>query len=151
MRHLGVGGLALAIGLIGAASSAGSIDVKPDDIIAARQAGYDLQAGVVAAMKAGGESGADVKQCDDGAKGLVSWGHVIPTLFPDGTQTGHDTKAKAEIWSDREGFEKAAANFTTAAEKLETLAAADDKAGFAAQFKETAGTCGACHRQFRNR
>ena len=72
-------------------------------------------------------------------------------MFPDGTQTGRNTKAKAEIWSDRAGFEKAAANFYQAAEKLETLAEADDKAGFAEQFKVTAGACGACHRAYRER
>ena len=150
MRHWTVGGLVLAAALAGAAG-AGGVDLKPDDVIAARQAGFDLQSGVMAAMKAGVDGGADVKQYEDGAKGLVAWGKVIPAMFPDGTQTGHDTKAKAEIWSNTAEFQKDAANFYEAAAKLQTLAAADDKDGFASQFKATGAACGACHRQFRER
>ncbi len=151
MRTMLLSGVLLVAGLTGGARAADTITVKPDDIIASRQAGFDLQAGVVAEMKAAVEAGSPVKPLTDGAKGLSSWGHIIPDMFPDGTQTGRNTKAKADVWSDRAGFEKAAANFYTASEKLATLAEADDKAGFAAQFKETTAACGACHRQFRER
>ncbi len=151
MRAIVLGGMALAVGLMGAAEAADQTAIKPDDVIAARQAGFDLQAGVAAAMKATVDAGGSVKPLTDGAKGLSSWGHVIPSMFPDGTQTGRNTKAKPEVWTDRAGFEKAAANFYTEAEKLEKFAEADDKAGFADQFKVTAGQCGACHRAYRER
>ena len=151
MRAVFIGGLAVATLVIGMARAADQTPISTDQVIAARQAGFDLQAGVLAAMKATVDSGGSVKPLTDGAKGLSSWGHIIPTMFPDGTQTGRNTRAKAEIWSDRAGFEKAAANFYQAAEKLETLAEADDKAGFADQFKVTAGACGACHRAYRER
>ena len=150
LRQWALGGLVLAAAWIGSAG-AEAVDLKPDDVIASRQAGFDLQAGVMAAMKAGVDSGSDVKQFEDGAKGLASWGKVIPAMFPDGTQTGHDTKAKAAVWSDQADFAKAAANFDAAAEKLQTIAASDDKDAFAAQFKATGAACGACHRQFRER
>ena len=151
MRAMVMGGLALAIGVVGLARAADTTPIKSDDVIAMRQAGFDLQAGVVAAMKATIDAGGSVKPLTDGAKGLSSWGHVIPAMFPDGTQTGRNTKAKKEIWTDKAGFEKAAANFYDQAEKLEKFAEADDKAGFAAQFKETGAACGACHRQYRER
>ena len=151
MRAMMMGGVAFAIGLVGMAQAADQVSIKPDDVIAARQAGFDLQGGVVAAMKATVDGGGSVKPLPDGAKALSSWGHVMQTLFPEGTETGHNTKVKKEIWSDRAGFEKAAANFYAAADKLATLAQADDKAGFAAQFKEVGGTCGACHRAYRER
>ncbi len=151
MRAVVMGGLALAVGLVGLARAADQTAIKPDDVIAARQAGFDLQAGVAAAMKAAIDSGASVKPLTDGAKGLSSWGHIIPSMFPDGTQTGRNTKAKPEVWTDRAGFEKAAANFYEQSEKLEKFAEADDKAGFAEQFKATAGACGACHRAYRER
>ncbi len=151
MRRIVLGGVALAAGLVGLARAADTVALPPDDIIAARQAGFDLQAGVVAAMKSAIDGNAPVKPLTDGAKGLSSWGHIIPTLFPDGTQTGRNTKAKAEIWSDRAGFDKAAADFYAAAEKLVALAEADDRPGFAAQFKETTAACGACHRAYRAR
>ena len=151
MRAMVMGGMALAIGLVGMAHAADQTAIKPDDVIAARQAGFDLQQGVMAAMKATIDAGGPVKPLTDGAKGLSSWGHVIPSMFPEGTETGHNTKAKKEIWSDRAGFEKDSVAFYEAADKLVTLAQADDKAGFAAQYKEVGASCGACHRAYRER
>jgi len=161
MRKSLLQGIALAVGLAVAgldgmayaqtAPAGPGVLLPADTIIASRQAGYDLQAGVAASMKAMIDAGGDVKVLEDGAKGLSSWGHAIPALFPDGTQSGHNTKARAEIWSDRAGFEKAAEKFWTEADKLATLAAADDKAGFAAQYTTTTQACGACHRAYRVR
>ena len=150
MRAWVIGGLVVAIGAAGLARAA-DLAAKPDDIVAGRQAAFDLQQGVFAAMKATIDAGGSVKPLADGAKGLVKWGTAMPGMFPVGTESAHDTKAKAEVWSDRAGFEKAAANFEAASVKLAALADADDKAGFADQFKATGATCGACHRQFRNR
>lgn len=121
----------------------------PDQLIASRQAGYDLQAGVAVAMQMVIAAKLDVRNLEDGAKGLASWGRAIPDLFPDGTQIGHDTKALPSIWTDRAGFEKAADNFVTQAEKLGVLAAANDKEGFAAQYTVTTKACGTCHRGYR--
>ena len=150
MKAVMMGGLALALGLMGAARAEDET-FPSDTIIAIRQAGFDLQQGNASAMKAAVESGGSVKSFTDGAKGIASWARVIPVLFPDGSQAGHDTKAKPAIWSDRAGFEKDAANLATQADKLVTLAEADDKAGFAAQFKETGAACGACHRAYKNK
>jgi cytochrome c556 len=151
MRKLLLGGLVVVFGIGGVAQAADTPALKPDSIIATRQAGYDVVQGNLSAMKAAVASGASVKPLADGAKGFVSWGNVIPSLFPAGTETGHKTKAKPEIWSDTAGFQKDAANFVAAAQKLETLADADDKAGFAAQFKVVGEACGACHRGYRAR
>ena len=150
MRAFVLGSLALALGAVGLARAA-DLAVTPDSIIAGRQAAFDLQGGVFAAMKATIDAGGSVKPLSDGAKGLVSWGNAIPGMFPVGTESGHNTKAKPEVWSDSAGFAKAAADFEAASVKLAALADADDKAGFADQFKATGATCGACHRQFRAR
>ncbi len=155
MRKTLLLGLA-AMGLSGPAPAqtvpAGAdLSFPADTLIAARQAGYDLQAGVAAGMKTVIEAGGDVKGLVDGAKGLSSWGHVIPALFPDGTQSGHNTKARPEVWSDRAGFQKAAQTFWMEADKLAILADANDKAGFAAQYTVTTQACGACHRAYRVR
>ena len=150
MRAFVLGSLALGLGAVGFARAA-DLAVKPDAIIAGRQAAFDLQGGVFAAMKATVDAGGSVKPLTDGAKGLVSWGTALPGMFPVGTEGGHNTKAKPEVWSDSAGFAKAAADFEAAAVKLAALADADDKAGFADQFKATGATCGACHRQFRAR
>lgn len=158
MRKTLLLGLAVAIGMAGLAyaqtsyaQTSPAVPLPADTIIAARQAGYDLQAGVATGMKTVIDAGGDVKGLVDGAKGLSSWGHVIPSMFPDGTQSGHNTKARPEIWSDRAGFEKAAQTFWTEADKLVVLADTDDKAGFAAQYTLTTQACGACHRAYRVR
>ncbi len=155
MRKTLLLGLA-AMGLSGLATArtvpAGAdLSFPADTLIAARQAGYDLQAGVAASMKTVIEAEGDVKGLVDGAKGLSSWGHVIPALFPDGTQSGHNTKARPEVWSDRACFQKAAQTFWMEADKLAILADANDKAGFAAQYTVTTQACGACHRAYRVR
>ena len=140
---LGVSGMAWA--------QSGTVAFTPDQVIAARQAGYDLMYGDVAGMKAAVENQLDVKDFKDSADAIVSWSRVIPTLFPDGTQQGHDTKAKPNIWSDRAGFEKDAANLTDQATQLAQLADAGDKAGFAKQFKATASACKTCHDTYKAR
>ena len=152
MRKLvGVCGALLVLGSASAMAQGASVSIPADTIIAARQAGFDLQAGNVGAMKAAIDGGGDVKGFKDAAKALSNWGHVIPGMFPDGTQTGHDTHALPAVWSDRAGFEKAAENFWTQADKLAVLAEANDKAGFATQYTATTQACGACHRNFRQR
>jgi cytochrome c556 len=140
---LGVSGIAWAQG--------GTVSFTPDQVIAARQAGYDLMYGDVGGMKAAAENNLNVKDSKDAADAVVSWSRVIPTLFPDGTQQGHDTKAKPNIWSDRAGFEKDAANLTDQATRLAQLADAGDKAGFAKQLKATAGACKTCHDTYKAR
>lgn len=146
---------ALGTGLAGVAyaqqGGGGGVSLKPDDVIAARQAAFDLMAGTLIGMKAAVDGNQDVKQLVDPAKGIASWGRSIPNMFPDGTQQGHNTKARPEVWSDRANFEKAAANLVAAADRLSQLAEANDKSGFATQYQAMTQACGACHRSYRAR
>ena len=137
----GGAGLALAQGAM--------VSVPADAIIAARQAAFDLQAGNVTGMKADIDAGNDVKGFKDAANALSAWGRSIPAMFPDGTQNGHDTHALPAVWTDRAGFQKAAENFWTQADKLAALAGDNDKPGFAAQYTLTTQACGACHNNYR--
>ena len=121
----------------------------PADMIPLRQAGYDLLAGTFAGLKPAIDAKADVKPLAARAEAMAKWGKQIPLLFPTGSDAGHPTKAQPAIWSDRAGFEKAAANFTEAAEKLTVLAKAGDADGFAAQWKAVGDTCGTCHKDYR--
>ncbi len=150
MRRIVVAAATVMV-LAGVARAAGPVSVSPDDVIAGRQAAFDLVQGNVAAMKAAIDAGQPVKPLAAGAKGIAAWAKVLPSAFPAGTDAGHDTKAKAEIWSDAAGFTKASAALQQAAEKLATLAAADDKAGFAEQFEAMGKACGGCHRTYRVR
>jgi cytochrome c556 len=69
-------------------------------------------------------------------------------LFPEGSEAGYDTEAKATIWSDRAGFEAEIQGFTEAVEAaieagpqdLESL-----KAAAGPVFKQ----CKSCHEGYR--
>lgn len=148
-RFVQLGAAVLAFWATAALAQGAGNSLTPDEIIAVRQALMDLQQGNANAMKAAVDGGTDVKPLTFGAKAIVASTKVIPNLFPAGTEKGHNTRAKPEIWSDRAGFDKAAANATAQAEKLVQLADANDKAGFAAQFQQLGQACGACHRPYR--
>ncbi len=120
-------------------------------VIAARQSAFALSAGTFAGMKAAIAHHDHVKAWADAAGSLEEWAGLIPSMFPDGTQTGHDTKAKPAIWTDRAGFEKRARAYGEAARALETAARNDDFPAFVAAFKQTAAACGACHKAYREK
>ena len=69
-------------------------------------------------------------------------------LFPEGSETGQETEAKATIWTDRDGFNAALEKFSTAVDaaiaanpdNLDTL-----KAAAGPVFK----TCKGCHEGYR--
>lgn len=69
-------------------------------------------------------------------------------LFPEGSETGHDTEAKATIWTDRDGFNGKMADFGTAVDAA--IAAKPDSLG---ALKAAAGpvfkTCKGCHEGYR--
>ena len=125
--------------------------LKPEEIIAARQAGMALTGSITEAMKAGIAAGAEPKTFEAGAAAIAKWGAAYPHLFPEGTQTGAGTKAKKEIWSDRAGFDKASADMVAASIKLADAAKSNDKAAFAAAFTAEGQSCGGCHRNYKER
>lgn len=156
MRTTSIRGV-LAFGMMivvstGAALAQGSAPLlTADEVVATRKAGMNLQAGNLIAMKQAVEAGTDVKPLTGSAKSLAGWGRVIPTVFPAGTEAVGATKARPEVWSDRAGFDRAAANFVAQADKLTQLADSNDKPGFAAQYTATTQACGGCHRSFQVR
>jgi len=82
---------------------------------------------------------------------LQTWQHaagVFGGLFPEGSDTGYDTEAKATIWSDREGFDAALAAWSEAVDAAVTANPQTlDELGAAAgpAFKK----CKACHESYR--
>ncbi len=138
----------LAALAMAAAGIARADDLNP---IETRQAGQDLLAGTYAGIKAVVADKGDVKTLETPAKAIARWIRQFPTQFPKGTEQGHNTKALPAIWSDPEGFRKAADNLADAATRLAELAKAGDADAVAAQVKVVGEACAACHRQFRAR
>jgi cytochrome c556 len=71
-----------------------------------------------------------------------------PGLFPEGTETGGDTEAKATIWSDRAGFDQA---FTDFGEAVAAARAADIQSleALQPQLQGVLKTCRDCHDGYR--
>ncbi|HWD28673.1 MAG TPA: cytochrome c [Rhizomicrobium sp.] len=122
---------------------------SPAQIVKARQASLMMSAITFASLKQGAEG--DVSKLGFPAKALASWAAVLPTLFPAGTGPGQagDTEAKAEIWTNRAGFEARAADYGSATAKLADLAKAGDSAGFTAQLAVVKKACDSCHADFK--
>ena len=68
-------------------------------------------------------------------------------LFPDGSGEG-ETEAAPAIFSDRAGFEQAAADFGSVLETV-TAGAPEDLAALQASLGEVGKQCGACHKAYR--
>lgn len=69
-------------------------------------------------------------------------------LFPDGSDVGHDTEAKATVWTDRAGFDLKMIEF---GKKVDAAIAA--KPASLEELKKVAGpvfeTCKGCHEGYR--
>jgi cytochrome c556 len=66
-------------------------------------------------------------------------------LFPEGSGGG-TTRAKAEIWTDRAGFDESMKSAQAAAA---ALAAVTDEAAYMGALKTLGGSCKGCHDKYR--
>ena len=126
----------------------------PAEFIAARQAGYKQTGDNFGEIKKALEGGQDLAPLVARAQEVADWSRKVPSMFPPGSDTGAKTGALPTIWTDRPGFETAAANFNTQADKLVAVLKTGDRAAATTQFGATGATgatCGACHRTYRAR
>ncbi len=136
----------VALGTMGAVWA--QVPTAPFNVIETRQAGQDLLSGNFAGIDQGVKHNADVKAFARPAAAMARWMKQFPTTFPPGSDKGR-TRALPTVWTDRAGFEQAAAHFVETTEKLSELAKAGDTAGFTAQVKTVGDACTACHDKFR--
>lgn len=87
----------------------------------------------------------------DHARAIEAGTRNIPALFPSGTESGADTRAREEIWSKQEQFEKNAKDTHEKAAAFVKAVAGKDEGNMRAAFKELDKSCSACHREFRKR
>ena len=118
--------------------------------MAARQVGYHLNAATFGSLKSAIDSGQDVKALTFATRGLQRWARTVPLMFPEGTGPGvANTRARAEVWTNRADFDAKAAAFEAATTRLVELSQAGDKAGFASQWEATREVCSSCHNVYR--
>ena len=72
-------------------------------------------------------------------------------FFVAGTDKGADHKARADVWKDQAKFEAVGKKMETETAKLAQVAKTGDLAALKTQFGATAGTCKACHDDFREK
>lgn len=77
-------------------------------------------------------------------EGMAEW-------FPDGSgpEAGIETDALPAIWESKDDFLSKVSDFQKASTNLNTVAQSGDMAAIGAAFKETGGTCKACHDKYR--
>ncbi|HEX9953882.1 MAG TPA: cytochrome c [Allosphingosinicella sp.] len=147
--------LLAALPLLALASCATTEDVpaptgaSPAQIVAARQAAFNLTAATFGNLSGAVESGADVKPLTFAVRGLAKWSHALPGMFPPGTNLP-ESRALPSVWQDRPGFEAQAANFQAESARLLNAAGTGDKAAFAAAYKAVGATCASCHTAYRS-
>jgi cytochrome c556 len=83
---------------------------------------------------------------------LGSYANDQKFWFKEGTgpESGADTAAKPEIWTQPEEFAQKSQALVDASAQLATVYAGGDAAAFAAQWKAVGETCEACHEKFKN-
>ena len=93
------------------------------ELVAARQAGMDMSASSLTLLKNASTNGVPLKNLAFPAGGLAKWAAALPTLFADSTK-GAKSDAKAEVFTDRAGFNAKAKVFVDATKALAAAAAA---------------------------
>ncbi len=147
-----VAAMALLCGCVGVAERSATPaepQPTPQQIVAARQAALHMSGATMGHMKAAIDRGADVTTLTYGARGVARWARALPTMFPDSTRGITPTRARPEIWDNREDFNAKAAAYATAATRLAEVAQSGDRPAFAAQFDTTRATCQACHDRYQ--
>ena len=102
----------------------------------------------------------------DMVKGKIDWNDVqfaawandlasvskvsVERGFAAGSEKGK-TRAKPAIWESTDDFAQKLADFRSEAAALAAAANAGDKAVTVEQFKQTGGTCKACHDNYKSR
>jgi cytochrome c556 len=152
MKRILIAGALSLMCVAGAAGAQQEASPSAAEIVAARQASFALSAVTFGAIKAGLDAGAPAQQLAFPSGGLARWAAAMPAMFPAGT--GPDavpsTKARAEIWTDRAGFEAKAADYQAATARLRDAITAGDTAAATEAWAATRATCGSCHDAYRS-
>jgi cytochrome c556 len=145
--------LTLALLVVSAATfsvSAAAQFAKPEDAIKYRKSALTVMGahfGRLGAM-AQGKVPFDAKVAADNADIVASMAKLPWAGFVEGSDSG-DTKAKPEIWKQSAKFKEAADKLQAESVKLAAAAHSGKEDAFKSAFSATAGTCKACHDDFR--
>ncbi len=140
------------LGLAGVFSLSAQAQMKPEDAIKNRQAamklvGYNFSS--IGAM-VNDKKPYNKDEAIRNASRVDALSSQAFEFFGAGTDKG-DTKSRPEVWKDGAKFKAAGDKFQAEAAKLAQVAKTGDMAALKTQFGATAGTCKACHDDFREK
>jgi cytochrome c556 len=139
-----------------ASASLAYADMKPEDAIKFRKAGYNVMAwnmGKIKGMTIENPDNFDAKQVASAANAIAAMANMgMGALYIAGSEENigdMKTRAKAEIFTDKDGVKEVAIKFNQAANELAKVAASGDKVAIVQAFKDAGASCKACHDKYR--
>ena len=128
-------------------------DVKPEDAIKFRQSGYAFMAWNMQRIKANVEGQYNKDEVVKAANAIQAIANSgMGALYLPGTDKGtgwEPTRAKADIWTEKDKLGKAGMAFNKEANEMAKIAAAGDVAAVKEQFGKLGATCKGCHDDFK--
>jgi cytochrome c556 len=142
----------LGIAALGVASTA-LADLKPEEQIQYRQAGYSFMSWNMGKIKSNLEGDYNAEQVAAAADAIAAIANSgMGALFGPGTDkdVGNvKTRVKPEFFENMEDVGKIAGNFVAAADNLAAAAAGGDQVEVSNAFGKLGETCKACHDEYR--
>jgi cytochrome c556 len=134
-----------------AAEKAGTDKVKPEKVIRYRQSAMAMIGWNFSPLGAmvKGKTPFDAKEFSRRADRLDFLGPQLLEGFPKGSDSGAETDAKAEIWTDFEDFRAMLDAYVNESRKLAEVARNGSEADMKEQFRKTAESCKTCHDKYR--
>lgn len=128
--------------------------VKPEDAIKYRQSGYAFMAWNMARIKMNVEGSHynkdEVIKAANAIQAIANSG--MGSLYLPGTDKGkgwEESRAKANIWTEKEKLGKVAMEFIKEANELAKVAQTGEAGAVGAQLGKVGGTCKGCHDDFK--
>ena len=142
VRRIFVAG-ALALGVTAALAQANVIEQRQNLM---KQ--NNSHARTVAGMLRG-QAPFNLAQAQAALQNYVVVGQQFPTLFPDNSKTGGDTRALPAIWENKADFTAHSTKFAQDAQAA--LTTVRDEATFKTELPKVLQNCDACHDKYRRR
>lgn len=144
--------LVLAAAALAVAVPASAQFAKPEDAVKYRQSALFVMSthfGRIGAM-ANGRVPYDAKAAVDNAEVVADMAKLPWAGFIPGTDKVSSTRAKAEVWTEQAKFKEHNEKLIAETGKLLAAAKTNNLDNLKAAFGSTAGTCKACHDNFRS-